>query len=172
VFTTYYYIFILLLQSFYAESNFEYNAQIQQVNKYVDQQNYSKALQVINTMESKSIFTNNDLSRMKRYLAIKVDRNFFDLNYSPKTVGDYVLKTLTLYQNKDFAAALAYSKMSIKNTYVSDSLTRIYELVAVKSPQIFRENKSLHQNQSPINIRFNEAMNLLDLMKRKEKTLF
>ncbi len=172
MFTTYYYIFILLLQSFYAESNYEYNAQIQRVNRYLDQRDYSKALQVVIAMERKSIFTNNDLSRVKRYLAIKVDRKKFDLNYSPKTHGDYVLKTLTLYQNKDFEEALDYSKNSIKDVSVSDSLIRIYELVAFKSPKIFRDKKQSNQNQSPLNIRFNEAMNLLDLMKRKEKTLF
>jgi hypothetical protein len=161
-----------LLQSFYAESNYEYNAQIQRVNRYLDQRDYSKALQVVIAMERKSIFTNNDLSRVKRYLAIKVDRKKFDLNYSPKTLGDYVLKTLTLYQNKDFEEALDYSKNSIKDISVSDSLIRIYELVAFKSPKIFRDKKQSNQNQSPLNIRFNEAMNLLDLMKRKEKTLF
>ncbi len=172
MFTTYYYIFILLLQSFYAESNYEYNAQIQGVNRYLEQRDYSKALQVVIAMERRSIFTNNDLSRVKRYLAIKVDRKKFDLNHSPKTLGDYVLKTLNLYQNKDFEDALDYSKYSIKQFSVSDSLIRIYELVAFRSPTIIRDKKQSNQNPSPLNIRFNEAMNLLDLMKRKEKTLF
>lgn len=172
MFTTFYYIFILLLQSFYAESNYEYNAQIQRVNRHVDQREYSKALQVVVAMERKSIFTNNDLSRVKRYLAIKVDRKKFDLSYSPKTIGDHVLKTLTLYQNRDFEGALVYSKNSINHVAVSDSLIRIYELIAFKSPKIFHEKKLSYQNQTPVNIRFNEAMNLLNLMKRKEKTLF
>jgi len=109
---------------------------------------------------------------MKRYLAIKVDRKLYDLTYKPKTVGDYVLKTLTLYQNKDYQDALSYSQSSIQKVSISDSLIRIYELVALKSPLFIRNHTYRNQNQSPRNIRINEALNLLDLMKRKEKTLF
>lgn len=162
----------MLFQSYFAESNYEYNQRIILVNQYVDNQQYEKALQITRGIENKNIFTNNDIVRMKRNLAIKVNTSFFDSDYKPKSIGDYTLNSLFLLKKKKYRRAKTFNQNGIIENSVSDSLIKLYELVAVNTPNNIDQNQSFVKYQSFTKVRFNEAMNLLDLMKRKEKTLF
>lgn len=172
MFTTYFYILVLIFQSLFADSNFGYNNEVKLVNDFVNHHEYASAYRLTRSMERKSIFTNNDIARMQRSLTIKVNPKLFKANYSPRSISDYVLKSLVLFQNHAFSEALSFSRNSLQQVSTSDSLIKIYELVATKSPEIIFERNKVNPNQSIKKIRFNEAMNLLDLMKRKEKTLF
>ena len=172
MFTTYYYIIILLFQSFLAESNFEYNQQIKIVNSEINNGNYSLALTLVKQLEKKSIFTNNELIRMDRNLSLKIHKPFNITDYSPRSMSDYVIKTLSYYQNKDFYTSIEFTKSSLQSSFASDSLIKIYELVAEKSPMHIQKKELTKQQVSTYKIQLNEAMNLLDLMKRREKTLF
>ena len=71
MFSTYFYILILGLQSIYAESNFRYNQEVKLINKLMDAHEYAAAYEGIYKLEIKGIFNNNDLARVKRNLALK-----------------------------------------------------------------------------------------------------
>ena len=163
---------VLLLQSFIAESNFAYNQKIKLVNANVLIGKNKEALKMIKRLNRKSIFTNNDLVRIERNLSLKVNQANIESNYRPRSMGDYVSKSLGYYQKKDYTSALAFTKMSLDYSGVSDTLIKLYEILAVHVPdQIPKKQKRLLTLTSK-NIHLNEAMNLLELMKRKEKTLF
>ncbi len=162
---------VLLLQSYFSESNFEYNKQIQVVNHHLKEGDYRNALTETNAIAHKSIFTNNDVSRLQRSLTIKVNSKLFDFNYTPRTLGDYVIQSVAYLHRKNYSQALAFSQTSLQEKPFSDTLIKIYELVAVKSPVNWQTSKQIKQTHSINKIRLNEALNLLDLMKRKEKTL-
>ena len=56
-----------MLQLFYAESNFDYNKDVQLVNSLIQKQKSKVAFRLVRTMEKKGIFTNNDLVRIKKF---------------------------------------------------------------------------------------------------------
>ncbi len=173
MFSSLFYILILIFQSFYAESNYSYNQQIQQINDLVSHRDFRNAYQLITKLEEKSVFTNNDLTRMRRNLALKVRMRRADNYDNPRTLNDYVINSLSLFKNKDYNASMAFCKSIIVNQPVaSDSLIKLFEILSVHAPLKNQMNPLLKQQTSFKNMRLNEAMNLLDLMKRKEKTLF
>jgi len=172
VFATYYYIVILFFQSILAESNFEYNNQIRIINQHIYQQEYKGALLLIKKLESKSIFTNNDLVRLNRILSIKVNQTNLQSDYNPRSLGDYVVKSLVFYQNRNFQKSIEFTKVSLQDNIASDSLIKIYEIISEKIPVQSKIKPYSMQVVTSNKLHLNEAMNLLDLMKRKEKTLF
>jgi hypothetical protein len=173
VFSTYFYIIILLFQSIYAESNFRYNQEIRTINTYVSESDYITAFASLKKLEQRSIFTNNDLVRMKRNVALKIHAESFDLNVRPRSLNEFIISSLDLYQRKKYAKSLAFCRQIIVNEpIVSDSMIKVFEVLAYQVPNGNNLNELTSQISTIKNIRLNEAMNLLDLMKRKEKTLF
>ena len=173
MFSTYFYIIILFFQSLYAEGNFRYNQNIGTINTYVSESNYRAAYVSLRKLEKRSIFTNNDLARMKRSVSLKIQAESIDLNHRPKALNEYIIQSLSLYQRKYFAKSLAFCKQIIvSGPFVSDSMIKVFEILAYQVPKESNKSSQMNQIGSTNNIRLNEAMNLLDLMKRKEKNLF
>ncbi len=173
MFSTYFYIIILVFQSLYAESNYSYNQKINAINSLTATNKYKAAYTNITKLEQRSIFTNNDLARMKRNLGLKIGSESNDLTKGPRTLNEYIIKSLALYHQKNFTNSLAFCKeIIVTEPIVADSMIKIFEILAYQVPK--EKNISFLKSQisSNNNIRLNEAMNLLDLMKRKEKTLF
>lgn len=163
---------ILLLQSFITESNFEYNKKIQLVNAHVLIGENKEALKMIRSLERKSIFTNNDLARIERKLSLKVNQDVIESDFHPRLMGDYIMKSLGYYQKKEFASSLEFTKSSLETSLDSDTLIKLYEILAEHAPAQLPNKQNKLEAITSKNIHLNEAMNLLDLMKRKEKTLF
>jgi len=110
---------------------------------------------------------------MRRNLALKVRMRRADNYDNPRTLNDYVINSLSLFKNKDYNASMAFCKSIIVNQPVaSDSLIKLFEILSVHAPLKNQMNPLIKQQTAFKNMRLNEAMNLLDLMKRKEKTLF
>lgn len=155
-----------------AESNFEYNQQVVTVNNLIERQDYLRAYKLVAQLERKGVFTNNDLVRMHRILSLKVNERDNQLSYRPRLLGDYVIKSLTYYQNKDYFKSVEFTKESLQENFASDTLRKLYEIIVEKTPELPRQRQRYAQQVSMNKLHLNEAMNLLDLMKRKEKTLF
>jgi hypothetical protein len=172
VFATYFYIFILVFQLYFAESNFDYNKDVEIVNTFILNQNNNQAFGLVRNMEKRGLFTNNDLVRIDRYLSLKMGANPLDSIYSPRTTGDYAIKSLAFFQKHNYSNAVDISMESVQLNSGSDSLIKLYEILVARTPRFKRELTLNKQVTFTKNIRLNEAMNLLDLMKRKEKTLF
>ena len=60
----------------------------------------------------------------------------------------------------------------VHDPILSDTMIKMYEIVTVHVPVDKKEPSIINQARASSNLRLNEAINLLDLMKRKEKTLF
>jgi hypothetical protein len=82
------------------------------------------------------------------------------------------VKSLLLYQNRDFENSIEFTKLSLQETNSTDSIIKIYEIIKEKIPEQ-NQLKSQKVNVTTSNKMYlKDAMNLLELMKRKEKTLF
>jgi hypothetical protein len=172
VFTTYFYIVVLFFQTFLAESNFQYNTKIRLVNQHIASKNYKEALQLIKYLQVNSIFTNNDVVRIDRILSIKENKSSLQADFTARNLEDRVVKSLLLYQNRDFENSIEFTKLSLQETNSTDSIIKIYEIIKEKIPEQ-NQLKSQKVNVTTSNKMYlKDAMNLLELMKRKEKTLF
>lgn len=173
VFSTWFYIVVLIFQSRYAESNSLYNRQIQVINKLVYQKKYPEAYLATEILGVKSIFTNNDLMRLERNLRLQIHSKKIDTLFKPRTVGDVVVKSLALYHNKRYDSALDLIKVNTVGGNVNnDSLIKFYEIIASNKPQRLTTKRSFNKMINMKQLRINEALYLLDLMKRKEKIFF
>ncbi|WP_395768741.1 hypothetical protein [Aquirufa sp.] len=172
MFTTYFYIVVLFFQTFLAESNFQYNTKIRLVNQHIASKNYKEALQLIKYLQVNSIFTNNDVVRIDRILSIKENKSSLQADFTARNLEDRVVKSLLLYQNRDFENSIEFTKLSLQETNSTDSIIKIYEIIKEKIPEQ-NQLKSQKVNVTTSNKMYlKDAMNLLELMKRKEKTLF
>lgn len=172
MFTTYFYIVVLFFQTFLAESNFQYNTKIRLVNQHIASKNYKEALQLIKYLQVNSIFTNNDVVRIDRIISIKENKSSLQADFTARNLEDRVLKSLLLYQNHDFENSIEFTKLSLQKTNSTDSIIKIYEIIKEKIPEQ-KQLKSQKVNVTTSNKMYlKDAMNLLELMKRKEKTLF
>jgi len=172
VFTTYFYIVVLFFQTFLAESNFQYNTKIRLVNQHIASKNYKEALQLIKNLQVNSIFTNNDVVRIDRILSIKENKSSLQADFTARNLEDRVVKSLLLYQNRDFENSIEFTKLSLQETNSTDSIIKIYEIIKEKIPEQ-KQLKSQKVNVTTSSKMYlKDAMNLLELMKRKEKTLF
>ncbi len=173
MFSTYFYILILGLQSIYAESNFRYNQEVKLINKLMDAHEYAAAYEGIYKLEIKGIFNNNDLARVKRNLALKIHRNSPEYKIRSRTLNEFVIQSLSFYQHKQFLKSLSFTtQVIVDEPIVSDSMIKVFEIIASQAPSKKINTTKFNQLSVRKNIRINEAMNLLDLMKRREKTLF
>ena len=173
MFSTFFYTIILFIQSFYAESNYRYNQQIELVNKLVSENKFKVAYKQIKSIESRSIFTNNDLNRMKRNLALKVGVKNEELASRSKVLNEHVINMLSYFKKKEFKRSLSFCMdIIVHDPILSDTMIKMYEIVTVHVPVDKKEPSIINQARASSNLRLNEAINLLDLMKRKEKTLF
>lgn len=172
MFTTYFYIVVLFFQTFLAESNFQYNTKIRLVNQHIASKNYKEALQLIKYLQVNSIFTNNDVVRIDRILSIKENKSSLQADFTARNLEDRVVKSLLLYQNRDFENSIEFTKLSLQESNSTDSIIKIYEIIKEKIPEQ-NQLKSQKVNVTTSNKMYlKDAMNLLELMKRKEKTLF
>ena len=172
MFTTYFYIVVLFFQTFLAESNFQYNTKIRLVNQHIASKNYKEALQLIKNLQVNSIFTNNDVVRIDRILSIKENKSSLQADFTARNLEDRVVKSLLLYQNRDFENSIEFTKLSLQETNSTDSIIKIYEIIKEKIPEQ-KQLKSQKVNVTTSSKMYlKDAMNLLELMKRKEKTLF
>jgi hypothetical protein len=172
VFTTYFYIVVLFFQTFLAESNFQYNTKIRLVNQHIASKNYKEALQLIKYLQVNSIFKNNDVVRIDRILSIKENKSSLQADFTARNLEDRVVKSLLLYQNRDFENSIEFTKLSLQESNSTDSIIKIYEIIKEKIPEQ-NQLKSQKVNVTTSNKMYlKDAMNLLELMKRKEKTLF
>ena len=173
MFSTLFYILILFFQSIYAESNFRYNQHIQEINENISDNKLKAAFNQIQQLEKRGIFTNNDLLRMKRNLGLKIHSKLPLSNFQPRTLNEFVIRSLALYQSKAFGQSLTFCKnIIVQEPVSSDSMIKVFEILASQAPVDKSKMLVRNQNTQIKNIQLNEAMNLLDLMKRKEKTLF
>jgi hypothetical protein len=176
MFSTLFYLFILFYDGFFSKSSEEYNAQIALLNQQISTKQYKKALQNAESIQHSSLFTNTEIEKLVALLELKTCSNSKHntrVLIQTNSIENDILYSHFLAQNGDSKNGLAGLHQAIIQNGHSDTLVKAYELYAINFPQ----NKLKKQAQSPQmisqtqKINTQEALSLLDLMKKKQKNL-
>jgi hypothetical protein len=176
MFPTLFYIFILFYDGLYSRSSQEYNGQVSQINTLITKQKFKEALVSAKTLQHSSIFVNVEIEKLIAVLELKTqkkDEKAIHLELNDYSINNDILFSHIEAQNGDSKKGLADLQFSIIKNGNVDTLVKAYELYAINFPQNkFKKQSSstkvISQSQK---INTQEALSLLDLMKKKQKNL-
>jgi hypothetical protein len=176
MFSTLFYIFILLFEGLFSRSSEDYNLKIAQLNQQITKHEYVNALRNAKQLKRSSIFINPAIENTIAVLELKIhaiNHVSNSISFNSNSITNDILWS-------HFLALKGNSKEGLKDLHQSiiengnvDTLVKSYELYAFNFPQ----NKLKKQQQSTQMIRRSqkinsqEALSLLDLMKKKQKNL-
>ncbi|MHA8049921.1 hypothetical protein V7S79_02275 [Aquirufa sp. ROCK-SH2] len=169
MFSTYFYISILIFQLFISDNAGYYNQNVSKINQLIDKKEFHKAYSEISRVEKSTIFNNHEINQLKILLSIK-------LNIETKEL-------LKIHELKNFQLPIVLSKIGkTKEALVflrkdiikmnNDSLIKLFEVYALERSQTknkIKSNSPVKQYDSSLDN--TDALALLDLMKKKEKFL-
>jgi len=176
MFSTLFYIFMLFYDGLYSRSSQEYNGQISQLNTLVAAKKYREALVSAKEIQHSSIFVNIEIEKLIAVLELKThqkDVKSFQLALNDNSISNDILFSHIEAQNGDSKKGLVDLHNSIINNGNIDTLVRAYELYAINFPQnkLKKESYSSQMISQSQKINTQEALSLLDLMKKKQKNL-
>jgi len=174
MFTTFFYLFILFYEGFFGKPSTEFNAQVTQLNQQIKSHHYQEALKNAQELNSSSLFSNPELERLIIILELKTKKK--TKKSQPKLVNTNAIDTdilLSYYaaRSGDTRKGLSELKRSIIQNGNLDTLVRSYELYAFNFPQnkLKKQARSAEMIRQTQKINTQEALSLLDLMKKKQK---
>lgn len=168
MFPTIFYICILIYQGIYTDTNVRYNQDIANVNRYVSAGDYSNANLLLQNIQAESLFNTDVITNTQQLLLLKSN-----LNDSSKELSTNVfIETLLNLKNQDNMYALQRLRYQMTDLSSSDSLIKLYELIASKSVNNPIKKTSIQKLMVQKTVwDSNEALQLLNMMKKKEKLL-
>jgi hypothetical protein len=175
VFNTFFYIAILVYQSFYSVSNYTFNQRINEVNNLLVSGKYRKAKTILDDLQIHTIFNNKELNNRLSLINLKLR-----LLPKDKQVNDFVNKNdLQEVINMSFLYIhLAKSDQAQKllmeaviDFPSADSLVCVFEIL--KAQNFNKRTMQRYNKNNQVVHRWNEteALQLLDMMKKNEKLL-
>jgi len=176
MFSTLFYIFMLFYDGLYSRSSQEYNGQITQLNTLVANKKYKEALVSAKVIQHSSIFVNIEIEKLIAVLELKThlkDEKSFQLAINDNSIANDILYSHIEAQNGDSKKGLADLHNSIIKNGNIDTLVRAYELYAINFPQnkLKKQSYSSQVISQSQKINTQEALSLLDLMRKKQKNL-
>ena len=169
MFSTYFYIFILIFQLFISDNAGYYNQNIVKINQLIEQKDYQKAYFEIKRIEKYLIFNNHELNKVKILISLKLNIGIKEL-IKNKELDVYQWPIVLSKIGKTKEALVFLKRDIIENN--NDSLIKLYEIYSQKRGIQKKQssfNTTLVENKKTIdNV---DALALLDLMKKKEKFL-
>jgi hypothetical protein len=114
-------------------------------------------------LESKNIFNNYQIHNQIKLIDLKSNKGYFD----NELVKNKVLQALLLFENGKKNNSLEYLKSDISK-FQSDTLVAWYEIIASRQ-KISNNSKISFASNETKQFDTNEALDLLNLMKNKEK---
>jgi hypothetical protein len=176
MFSTLFYIFMLFYDGLFAKSSEEYNAQILQLNKQITLHQYAKALTNAQSIQRSSIFTNPEIEHLIAVLELKTHQN---TEHSPSIlikdhgVNNDILYSYFMAMKGDTKSGYTDLHRSIIENGNVDTLVKAFELYAINFPQnkLKKQASSAQMISQTQKINTQEALSLLDLMKKKQKNL-
>ena len=176
MFPTLFYIFVLFYEGLFSSSSEKYNALIGQVNQQIIAKNYSKALNNARLIKRSTIFVNPEIERLIAILDLKKQSNskeHLTISLNSNTMENDILLS-------HFSALEGNSKKGLADLHHSiilngnvDTLVKSYEFYAFYFPQnkLKKQARSTQMISQSQKINTQEALSLLDLMKKKQKNL-
>lgn len=177
MFSTLFYFFLLIYEGLFSMSATEYNAEIFQLNQHLVNREYPQALIKAKSIWHSRLFNNTEIEEIIAVLELKLSKiNKLEkdrLSMSSQTINSEILRSHYLAKNSNSKKGLADLHQSIILNGQVDTLVKTYELYAYYFPQNRLNNKAssaqtINQTQK---INTQEALSLLDLMKKKQKNL-
>lgn len=174
MFSTLLYIAILAYQNVYSVSSGHYNASVMEINNLLFSKKYELGVNSIKKLQENTLFTNDELENRLQLLSIKShrisDNGISKIDYLSTDIHDLINVSILLSKNQKNEMAQSLLKKAIANKPSSDSIIIFYELISSHNNLQSRIYKnSINMRVSQWNA--NEALQLLDLMKKNEKLL-
>jgi hypothetical protein len=175
MFSTLFYFFLLFYEGLFSMSTTEYNAKISQLNQYIANQEYPQALVRAKSIWHSRLFNNPEIEEIIAILELKqreMDKSKVDrIAISSQSIDSDILKSHYSARNGHSTKGLSDLHQSIIQNGQVDTLIKAYELYAFYFPQNKLRKKAssaqiMNQTQK---INTQEALSLLDLMKKKQK---
>lgn len=144
------------------------------INNLLFSKKYELGVNSIKKLQENTLFTNDELENRLQLLSIKSNRisdnGISKIDYLSTDIHDLINVSILLSKNQKNEMAQSLLKKAIANKPSSDSIIIFYELISSHNTLQSRINKnSINMRVSQWNA--NEALQLLDLMKKNEKLL-
>lgn len=176
MFSTLFYLFILFYEGLFSRSSEEYNLQIVQLNQQIKSHKYEMAFQNAQKLKRSTLFINPAIENTIVVLELKLHstshlRKSVSLK-SNSISNDILLSHFSALRGNSATGLEDLHQSIIKNGNV-DTLVKSYELYAFNFPQnkLKKQQQSTQMISQSQKINTQEALSLLDLMKKKQKNL-
>lgn len=171
MFSTFFYILILFYQNLYSGLGYNFNTEVNKVNSFILSKDYSRAFILVNSIEKKHIFTNENMYKTKVLLSIKLPASSINLNL--KSPEDYIFKSFILSQVNKHEGSRLILREGLKMYPEKDTLTKLYELFSFISADKIRKSDVIYNENVIVNKIFTskDSKWMLDLLRKNEKFL-
>lgn len=171
MFSTFFYILILFYQNLYSGLGYSFNSEVNKVNRSILSKDYNKAFSLLNLIEKKQIFRNENIYKTKVLLSIKRPTSF--INLSLKSSEDYILKSFILSQINQQESSKSILREGLKLYPEKDTLTKLYELFSFISVNKLKKSEVDYDKSTVVNKIFTtkDSKWMLDLLRKNEKFL-
>jgi flagellar biosynthesis chaperone FliJ len=176
MFSTLFYLFLLFYDGLFAKSSEEYNAQITQLNKQIATHQYKKALHNAESIQKLSLFTNPEIEHLIAVLKLKTHQHTNQTKLiliKDQSINNDILYSYYMALNGNSKEGYADLHRSIIQNGNVDTLVKAFELYTINFPQnkLKKQSNSAQMISQSQKINTQEALSLLDLMKKKQKNL-
>lgn len=144
------------------------------INNLLFSKKYELGVNSIKKLQENTLFTNDELVNRLQLLSIKsnrvTDNGIPKIDYLSTDIHDLINVSILLSKNQKTEKAQSLLKKAMINNPSADSIIIFYELISSHNTL----HNSVYKNSSNRRIRqwnANEALQLLDLMKKNEKLL-
>ncbi len=175
MFSSFLYIVILAYQSFYSVSGDLYNLSVKNVNNAVVSKQFEQAKLHLNKLKKNVIFTNNEVESINQLIIIKSNSSQINSNsiydFGDMEIDQILTRSILLDKTNKNEEANVLLTASIIDYPSSDTLVKFFELIKSQNnnPQVQLSKRSTYSKLNQWNE--NEALQLLELMKKNEKHL-
>ncbi|MFD3407760.1 hypothetical protein SKC37_03760 [Aquirufa sp. HETE-83D] len=177
MFSTLFYLLLLFYDGLFSKSTSEYNAEISSLNKQMAAKDYQKALGSAHSIMRSRLFNNNEIEAVVATLELKVAADkrtqAKQIQLTANSLENDILKSHYIAKYGNSKKGLADLHQSILNNGSVDTLVKAYELYAFYFPQnkLKKQARSTQMISQTQKINTQEALSLLNLMKKKQKNL-
>jgi hypothetical protein len=175
MFSTLFYIFLLIYEGLYSSSSSDYNTKINEINLQIQSNHLAEALVNTEKLRNNSFFINLEVEKLRVLLHLKVNSvNKYDkLVALSSDVPNDILSSYFLAKRGDAKKGLGDLRLSIIANGGVDTLVKTFELEASNLPQsaLKKQQNSSQMISLAQKINTQEALSLLELMKKKQKNL-
>jgi hypothetical protein len=151
-----------------------YNTRIIEINNLLFSQKYELGVKSIKQLQEKTLFTNDELINRLQLINIKSnhfsDNSISKIDYTRTGIDELINISILLSKDQKNEIAQSLLKKAIINKTSADSLIIFYELISSHNNMRNRIFKNT-SNKRIVQWNANEALQLLDLMKKNEKLL-